>query len=121
VNTRRTNSPLHALTTLNDTTFVEASRSLAARAMGERSGFEERLQWMYQRLLCRDPSEGEQAVWKASLERARDYFQSDASAAEAWLSTGGFQARSSLDTRELAAWSAVALGILNLDETFNRE
>ena len=121
VNTRRTNSPLHALTTLNDTTFVEASRSLAARAMEEKPGFEERLQWVYQCLLCRDPSEGEQAVWKASLERARDYFQSDASAAEAWLSTGGFQARSSLDTRELAAWSAVALGILNLDETFNRE
>ncbi|MDP7106960.1 MAG: DUF1553 domain-containing protein, partial [Roseibacillus sp.] len=61
VNSGRTNTPLHALNTLNDTTYVEAARALAARAARE-TGEKSRAQirHAFELVVARPPSSREQ-------------------------------------------------------------
>jgi len=56
-----------------------------------------------------------------SLKRAREHFETRPKATEAWLDHGEGIGATDLDSIELAAWSTVCLGILNMDETLNRE
>jgi hypothetical protein len=121
VDHKRTNSPLHALTTLNDTTFVEAARGLATRAMQGTSTQEAILHRAYAYILARAPFSEETEIWLNSLKRAREHFETRPKATEAWLDHGEGIGATDLDSIELAAWSTVCLGILNMDETLNRE
>src|SRR5262249_26332454 len=60
----RTNSPLHALTTLNDVTYVEAARALAERVLGSSdadASSEARLERAFRLVLARRPSDPERA------------------------------------------------------------
>jgi len=121
VNAKLTNSPLHALTTMNDTGFVEAARGLAVRAMTRTKGQYDVLDRVYRYLLPRSPSEEERTIWAGSFERAKQFFEAHPDEARAWLSHGENEVPSHLDTSDVAAWTTVCLGILNLDETLNRE
>src|SRR5690606_27655355 len=54
------NTPLAALALLNDPSFVEASRVLAARAMHERGAdIQSRVRWMWREVLSRDATSEE--------------------------------------------------------------
>ena len=121
VDAKRTNSPLHALTTLNDTTFVEAARGLAARAMSQTPENENIIDQIYLLTLARPPSDQERTIWTQSAERARSHFSNDKDAMNAWLSHGESGFPPSIDRADLATWTTVSLGILNMDETLNRE
>lgn len=124
VKTPRTNTPLHALATLNDTTYVEAARATAERifkATGSKAGDAGRLRQAYRLVLAREPDKTELRVWQAGLERARRQFANDADAAIELLKVGESKRDESLDPVEHAALTAVCLGILNLDEALNRE
>ncbi|WP_338687808.1 PSD1 and planctomycete cytochrome C domain-containing protein [Haloferula helveola] len=116
----RTNSPLHALATLNDPIFAEASRALASRASEGRSDDPARtLARAFEIVLLRPPSEIESAVLMDSYREARSAF--DPETAREFLSIGETPADPELDPVEHAALAAVCLSILNTDETLTKE
>ena len=117
----RTNTPMHALSTLNDVTYVEAARHLARNALKAGDEDSERLEFIGQRLLARSPSDQELTIWKRSLDRARKTFQKTPKDAEALLVMGDSPRDSSLPVTDHAAYTTVCLMLLNLDETLNKE
>ncbi|HVY70470.1 MAG TPA: PSD1 and planctomycete cytochrome C domain-containing protein [Verrucomicrobiae bacterium] len=122
VRKERTNTPLQALTTLNDDTFVEAARALAQMALQERRASEdERIDFVFRRVLARKPVSAERKVFHASLARLRKEFAADSRAAKDFLHVGEAVPDGNLDATELAAYSALCLTVLNLDEAVTKE
>lgn len=117
----RTNTPLHALTTLNDVTFVEAARALATRLLRDASSPEARLQLAWQRLLARPASPEELRVLLDSLGRYQARFTENPAAVEQLLNTGESPRDRQLPAPELAAYTVVCSTLLNLDETLTKE
>ena len=117
----RTNTPMHALTTLNDVTFVEAARSLAELALMRDTADVDRMQWIATRVLCRPATETELFIWQRSLERAVKSFADQPDDALKFVSIGQSKRNESLSTETHAAWTALCLNILNLDETLTKE
>jgi mono/diheme cytochrome c family protein len=118
----RTNTPLQALTLMNDVTYVEASRKLAERVLKEGgASTEQRLTRMFRLLTARPPQPVELRILCADLEQHWSRYRRDREAAAKLLSVGEAKRDEQLDTAELAAYTSVANLILNLDETINRE
>jgi hypothetical protein len=117
----RTNTPLHALLTLNDVTFVEAARALAERALQSPGSDSERLEFIYRRVLCRPPSAAESRIWIAGLDRSRGEFHRQPEAARRLLQVGESPRDPTLPTAEHAAWTSLCLAVWNLDETLTKE
>jgi hypothetical protein len=116
----RTNTPLHALATLNDVTYVEAARVLAERALSTSSSDARRLDYVYQRLLARTPDSAEANVLLNGLTRQRAHFNATPAAAAQLLTVGEMPASAQLPAAEHAAWTTLCLAVLNLDETLNK-
>jgi len=87
----RSNTPLQALTTLNEPLFVEAAEALGKLAS------EHGLNAAFRRVLARLPNQDESAQMNAYLANQRERIGSD------------------------AAWRALARVLLNLDETITKE
>jgi hypothetical protein len=121
VQTPRTNTPLQALTLLNDRTYLEAARSLAASVLLETEGNAARIDSLMRRVLARVPSDAERVVLERELRRARAFYRDNPEAASKWLSHGQLPPDPSLDPAELAALTLVADMLLNLDEAISRE
>jgi hypothetical protein len=118
----RTNSPLHALTTLNDVTYVEAARALAQRVLTAGVASPEgRIELAFRLVLARRPTTEERQVLRAALDRARRQFAADPAAAAKLLAVGASPRDHRLDAVEHAAWAIVCSTLLNLDETLTRE
>jgi hypothetical protein len=117
----RTNTPLQALNLLNDVTYVEAARMLAQRVLSEARTPEERIIRAFRLVLARTPRPAERAVLLAGLARHREHYQKDRAAARKLTSAGDARRDEKLDVAELAAWTAVASVILNLDEAITKE
>jgi hypothetical protein len=118
----RTNTPLQALTLMNDVTYVEASRMLAQRVLREERGTtEQRLTRMFRLLIARPPRPVEMNILRADLEQHLTHYLRDRQAALKLLGVGEAMRDERVDVAELAAYTAVANLILNLDETINRE
>ncbi|HEX3151006.1 MAG TPA: DUF1553 domain-containing protein [Gemmataceae bacterium] len=117
----RTNTPLQALTLLNDVTYVEAARKLAERVLHERSTIDERLTLAFQRITARVPTAAELGVLHRALERQLTDLRSDPAATRKSLKVGESAIDSRLDPVELAAYAAVCRLILNLDEAVTKE
>jgi hypothetical protein len=118
----RTNTPVHALITLNDPTFVEAARILAEQ--GRRQGGKtpsERLAWLFRRATARLPSPREQAILERAQKRLLAQYQADRPAALKVLAVGDTSADATMEPAELASYAGVASLILNLDEVITRE
>ena len=116
----RTNTPLQALTLMNNVAFVEASRLLAERML--REGGEEvadQIGLGVSLLLGRTASPAELQRLAADLASYREEF--DATSAAGLLAIGDKPRDGSLDPIEVAALTMVASTILNLDETLTRE
>ena len=119
-----TNTPLHALSTLNDTTYVEAARALAARAAAsaEEGGQPAaQIKQAFQLVVARNPTVEEQKVLENIYNRAQVRFASDPGAAANFLKNGDSPRNSELPEPEHAALATVCLGILNLDEVLTKE
>ncbi len=118
----RTNTPMQALTLMNDVTFVEASRVLAERLLCEIPEDDtQRLREAGLRILCREPSAAERKIWQRTIERATARFATDPAAADRFLTHGEAPREESLSVVQHAAWTALCLNLLNLDETLTRE
>ena len=118
----RTNTPLHALVTLNDTTFAEASRVLGARMVREGGKTSaERLDWLFTLATARAPGDRERIVLGRAYARLLAEYRADPGAARALASVGESATDPTADLAELAASAAVASLVLNLDEVITRE
>jgi len=110
----RSNTPLQALTLLNDEMFMEMALALAQNEMRQQADSEtERITRIFRRLLTRPPSQQELAALadfhQAQLQRLR---QGEIDPAR----LAGDNA-----TAELAAWVMVARVLINLDEVITRQ
>ena len=121
VKTGRTNTPLHALVTLNDITYVEAARALAERMMKHGANDEARLDFAFRLCTARPPSAAEKQVLASSLARLRERYTADPEAAKKLIATGESKPDPALPAPELAAFTALGSLLLNLDETLTRE
>ena len=113
----RTNTPLQALITLNDTQFVEAARAFAERIIKHGGGSaEERVKYAIRAALGRPATskEVELLAKLATTQLAR--FREDPKNAEVFLKIGDSPRDASIPAGDHAAWSVVASTILNLDE-----
>jgi hypothetical protein len=118
----RTNTPLQALNLMNDVTYLEAARKIAERAM--RDGGEtpaSRIAYAFELVTIRKPRGQEAEILMSSLNYYRDMFQTDPSAANKYHTQGEAPRDQKLNQQELAAYSAVASMILNLDIAVTKE
>lgn len=117
------NTPLASLTLLNDPTFVEAARALAAQLLRSELrdlNDDQRLQKLFQLVVSRDPDESEAGVLKELLYAARADFKARPEAAEQLLATGLAPLPAGKATDELAAWTMVCRAALNTGEAWQR-
>jgi cytochrome c553 len=121
VRTSRTCTPLHALTTLNDPTWVEASRVLAERAIKTAADVDGRLAFAFRRILGRRPTDYDMTAIRRMYERQLAVYRADGDAAKQLLGIGESPRDETLDAAAHAAMSGVCLGIFNLDEALTRE
>ena len=117
----RTSTPLQALALMNEVTFVEAARVLAQRIMTTGGqGPEERIAFAFSLATARVPKPAELSVLVASWNEYRSRYQLDPNSAAALVSAGEAPRNEQLPVAELAAYTAVANLILNLDESITR-
>jgi mono/diheme cytochrome c family protein len=125
----RSNTPLQALTTLNEPLFVECARALALKIVAEGGSSEvERLSYAVRRCLSREPQQAEIEVLQEYLKKQTDRFAEPS--ADPWLLLVDNdkqkdqikdQIPTNTDPATLAAWTALARVVLNLDETITKE
>ncbi len=116
-----TSTPLHALTTLNDPTWVEAARVLAERIMRDTKDPAVQLRQAAECILCREPTEREIAMLTTAYEKQLTIYRQDPQASQALLAVGQSKRDESLPVSEHAALTQLCLAILNLDEALTRE
>jgi hypothetical protein len=117
----RTNTPLQALVLMNDEQYVEAARHLAARMMHEGGATPtDRIVFAFRLATSRTPSKEEIGVFTRLYEEQRAAYANNQEGAEKLIRVGDSAADTTIDARELAAWSLVANVILNLDETVTK-
>jgi mono/diheme cytochrome c family protein len=118
---QRTQTPLQSLVLMNDPAFVECARGLAQRVMYEEpDDLDRRLQRAFRLTLGRVPGVDEVATLKRTYEQQLEGFQSDPKAADELLKVGESKVPESLDQVKLAAMTAVANLLLNLNETITK-
>jgi hypothetical protein len=120
----RSNTPLQALTTLNEPTFNQAARWLAWRAVGAAIGDPERATWAFRQCVSRQPSPQEIAVLLKLLEDARKEFTERPKDAAQFAFADPKNPPplpAGTTATDAAAWSTVTRAILNLDETITKE
>lgn len=122
--TRRplTNTPLQALALLNDPAFVECAVGLARRMQETTGDDAARIVFGFRACTARAPRADEVDVLARLFARERERFAADESAAKALIEHGkhALGAAPRGDLADLAAWTAVANVLLNLDETLTR-
>ena len=121
VRTAITSSPLHALTMLNDPTWVEAARALAQRVTKEQPNDEARLARAFALVLGRAPAGPEPALLAKMLANQRAVYAADAKAAEALLAIGESKRDAAIPAAEHAALTATCLALYNLDAAVTRD
>ena len=116
-----TSSPLHALTTMNDTTWVEASRVLAQRLMLGSSDASSWTNSAFEIICQRPPDDQEKEILRRAFDHSLEHFGANNKAATEFLSNGASQRDASLNLTQHAALAHVCLTIYNLDEALTRQ
>ena len=111
----RTNTSLQSLAFFNETQRVEVSRKLAERLLREKKDDKHRIDFLFQILASRKPSQIEHDALSGLLNSARSRFSNSPESAESLLSTGLAKLDSSLDSRDVAAWTQVSSTLLASD------
>jgi hypothetical protein len=104
-----TDTPLQALTTLNDNAFFEAAQAMAKRVLKE--GGRSKIDYAFELVTSRKPEANEEATLREALQTEEKYFEAHKKEAEAIANQ---------PDAELAAWTMVSRDLLNLDETLTR-
>ncbi len=130
----RSNSPLQALTILNDETYIEFGRALAKRIQSEAGATDaERLNYAFLVALGRKAKPAELERLTRFLVLQRDEFRTDTTSASLLVMkpqvfdsspTDEIDEAAAIDPKaipELAAWTSVARVLFNLDDFITRE
>jgi hypothetical protein len=119
----RTNTPLQALTLMDEVTYLEASRKLAEEVLLEAGPTtdEARISETFQKALLRAPRPEETKAVLALLQRFEKRYENDPKSAAALLAQGDSPVNPKLSKTELAAYTTVASLVLNLDEMVTKE
>lgn len=117
-----TNTPLQALTLMNDPTFLEAARKLGERMLSEGGPDDKaRLAWGFRSVTTREPTEEELSMLLDLLSQQRNDFASGVSDPESLLAAGASeQSTTAVSDDESAAYASVGSLLLNLDEVITR-
>jgi hypothetical protein len=127
VRTARTNTPLHALTTLNDITYIEAARVFAQRVMQLHDQHERRLEYLFRAALLREETATEKAILQRMFTTAHAYYQDSPEKCKELLQIGDKPYEQTLDPFDnqdlidLATYTNIANMIFNTDEFLTRE
>jgi hypothetical protein len=112
-----TNTPLQALTLLNNPIFVEAARNLAEHSIREGGAApESRLAFAFRLATGRAPDNYEQKILSDKLGEFIAAYRADESSGRALIGVGESRRDTAIPVSELAAYTAVANIILNMDE-----
>jgi len=118
----RTDTPLQALTLMNDETYTEAARVLAQRMMREGGQtLDQKLSYAFWRVLSRAPGADELKILKTGWQRNLHRYKQDPDAAKVVVHVGDAPLDSKLNQAELAAYTLSAMTLLNLDEAVTKE
>ncbi|KAF0177680.1 MAG: hypothetical protein FD161_2324 [Limisphaerales bacterium] len=104
------NTPLQALTLLNDTVILEAAQALGRQLAAQPGSIETRVETLFRRCLTRPPTANERAQLVKFFETQRARFASGE------LKAADFAGKGDGDANDRAAWTALARALLNLDE-----
>ena len=117
-----TNTPLQSLNLMNDMTYVEAARMLAQRMLTQGGTTQpERMTWAFRAVTSRQPTERELQVQLRNLKAQLEYFNRNPQEAARLLSVGEKRNDEKLNPSELAAYTATASLMLNLDEVITKQ
>ena len=118
----QSNTPLAALTLMNDPTFVEAARAFAVRILSETETTKasDRLVFAFRKALSRTPDDQEVILLTILLEHAESAVQQAGDVNNQFAAEGLSSSQSEVDQTELAVWTMVTRTILNLDELITR-
>jgi hypothetical protein len=115
----RSNTPLQALTTLNEPLFVESAQAFARRILKEGGADDrQRLDYAFRLATARIPAPAEAGVLLELLAKEEKRI------ADGWVSAqeiAGKAATGEVPPTRVAAWTVVARVVLNLDETITKE
>jgi hypothetical protein len=121
----RSNTPLQALTTLNEPLFLECARALALKIVREGGGDPaHQLAYAFRRCLSRPPSAAETSTLLALYKKETKRFDGQETAAAELVAEDAqhpIALPSGATKEQLAAWTAVSRVLLNLDETITKE
>jgi hypothetical protein len=109
------NSPLQALTLLNDAVFVDAARALGRQLAAEKTSAEARVETLFRRCLTRPPDSEERRLLVQFYEKQKRRLESRELDAMALAGPGDG------DVLERAAWTTLARSLLNLDEAVTKD
>jgi len=118
---RRTNTPLQALTLMNDVTFVEAARVIAQHGMHSSTDSTQRISNIFQAILVRQPNDDELVILQRGLANHLAQFRDAPESASQLVAVGEYPIPASIDQVELAAYTTIASLILNLDEAVTKQ
>ena len=120
----RTNTPLQALTLLNDEAYVEMALAFAESILSETPAdatVEEKLRYAFRRTLCREPSKGEIQILANLLEQEKADLKANPGHPKELLGgITGHKPSPGRDHKQLAIWFSIANTLLNLDETITK-
>jgi cytochrome c553 len=114
----RSNTPVQALTLLNDPTFVECARGLARRVLEQRRSDDERLNCAFQICLSRPMRKPEAKLLRSLLNQQLIELAADENAAR---KIAGSNMAAGSDVVPQASWTVVCRALLSLDEFMTRE
>jgi hypothetical protein len=118
----RSNTPLQALTALNEPVFMECAQALGLKALKEGGKSDgERLEYAFRRCLARKPTAGESAELLSLLEKQRRRFGQPGAKPMDLAAADASKPPEGVKPADLAAWTVVARVLLNLDETITKE
>jgi hypothetical protein len=115
----RTNTPLQALVTLNDTVYLEAARGLAYQMEKSGSKLEDQLRQGYELAVFKSPSAAKLAIIQDLYIKANRHYEANPTELAAFL--GERNSAESPDKVHKAALVVVANAIMNLDEFVMKE
>ena len=116
----RSNTPLQALTLMNDVQFFEAARNFAQHVMQSQKGLDARITALFRTATGRYPSAQEAEIILQSYQKELASYTAKPEEAKKAISYGESKPDEKLNPAELAAWTMVANLVLNLDEVVTK-
>jgi hypothetical protein len=117
----RTNTPLHALVTMNDITYVEAARMFAENVLRSSASERKRIRSAFLATTGRSPNAAEIKILQAKLKQLHGTYVADPKSAEKIAGAGESPRDDKLPAVEVAAYTGLCNLILNLDEVITKE